>query len=112
MCIHVSSINIPRLFVFCFLPFPFFIIFILEKVGWSDGRRGGWLLSALHDVFRNRIAGKKRFSLMEALVEVNRMVELLYESKSADDRYDGMKSIPCMEYKLTQEIYLEPKVLA
>jgi len=83
-------------------------IFFTEQIGWSDNR-GGWLLVTLHDVFKNRIREQQRFSLMVALHEVNRMVSLR-SSNTLGSPLSGMKSIPCMEYKLTKEIYFEPVI--
>lgn len=80
-----------------------------EMVAWSENNEGGWLLSALYQEFIHRIRQGSRIKLLSTLTDVSRRVAHNYASNMVGTDYHEMKSVPCLEHKLTRDLYFTPK---
>ncbi|XP_033749873.1 uncharacterized protein LOC117334389 [Pecten maximus] len=91
-------------------PNNFLIMFATpsEMVAWSEDDSGGWLLSALYLEFIKHIRNGTRIALLPTLTDVSRHVAYKYASRMEGTDYHKMKSVPCLEHKLTRDVYLTP----
>ncbi|XP_060062555.1 uncharacterized protein LOC132543112 [Ylistrum balloti] len=79
-----------------------------EMVAWSEDTEGGWLLSALYLEFIKHIRKQKCISVLPILTDISRRVAFNNASNMQGTAYHGMKSVPCLEHKLTGDVRLTP----
>ncbi|XP_063433549.1 caspase-7-like [Mytilus trossulus] len=78
-----------------------------EHIAWSEDS-GGVLLTAMYNVFKEKIKNKQDIDLLPTMTEVcSKMMD--YKSNFTDQRYDRSKAVMCLLHMLGEEIIFKPK---